>query len=127
MGNNTNRTTVSAFTTVQSGTPLTTIYNLYSLVTTILNGRGDLGRTERFSETDLSVNHRYKFGRDNRFTLEGFVDFRNLFDQANVLGINTNINSTNFTGGTGTTGGRSKKRLTFGLERPASSELAKPE
>jgi hypothetical protein len=93
-----NRTTVSAFTTVQSGTPLTTIYNLYSLGTTILNGRGDLGRTERFTETDFSVNHRYRFGRDNRLTLEGFLDIRNLFDESNVLGVSTNISGTNFTG-----------------------------
>jgi hypothetical protein len=96
-GSNTNRTTISSFTTIQSGTPLTTIYNLYSLTTTILNERGDLGRTEMFTETDLSVSHRYKFGRDNRFTFEGFVDFRNLFDEKNVLGAQTNISNVNFT------------------------------
>ncbi|MET0754084.1 MAG: TonB-dependent receptor [Pyrinomonadaceae bacterium] len=104
-GTNTNRTTISSFTTIQSGTPLTTIYNLYSLGTTILFGRGDLGRTEMFTETDLSVNHRYKFGRDNRFTLEAFVDFRNLFDEDNALGAQTNISSVNFSGGTAVTGG----------------------
>ena len=100
MGSATNRTTVSAFTTIQSGTPLTTIYNLYSLGTTILNGRGDLGRTERFTETDFSVNHRYKFGRDNRFTLEGSLDIFNLFNESNVLGAQTNISSTNFSAAT---------------------------
>jgi hypothetical protein len=99
-GNNTNRTTVSAFTTIQSGTPLTTIYNLYSLGTTILNGRGDLGRTEMFTETDLSISHRYRFGRDNRFTFEPFIDIRNLFDEDNVLGVQTNISTTNFTAAT---------------------------
>ncbi len=104
-GNNSNRTTVSAFTTFQSGTPLTTIYNLYSLGTTILFGRGDLGRTEMFSETDFSVSHRYRFGRDNRFTLEPFVDIRNLFNEANVLAVQANINTTNFTGSLGLTGG----------------------
>ena len=95
----TNRTTVSAFTTIQSGTPLTTVYDLYQLGTTILFGRGDLGRTEMFTESDLSVNHRYKFGRDNRFTLEGFVDFRNVFNEKNVLGVQTIYSSTTFTGG----------------------------
>ncbi len=95
-GNDTNRTTLSSFTTIQSGTPLTTIYNLYSLGTTILNGRGDLGRTETFTETDLSISHRYKFGRDNRFILEPYMDLRNLFDESNVLGVNTNISATNF-------------------------------
>lgn len=103
--NNINRTSVSAFTTIQSGTPLTTIYNLYSLGTTILNGRGDLGRTETFTETDLSINHRYKFGRDARYTIEAFVDIRNLFDESNVTGVQTNISSTNFSAATLRTGG----------------------
>jgi hypothetical protein len=96
-----NRTTFSAFTSIQSGTPLTTIYNLYSLGTTILFGRGDLGRTEVFTETDFSINHRYKFGRDNRFTLEPFIDIRNLFDEKNVTQFQTNISGANFTGSTG--------------------------
>lgn len=104
-GSNTNRTTVSAFTTIQSGTPLTTIYNLYSLGTTVLFERGDLGRTEMFTETDFSVNHRYKFGRDNRFTFEAFLDMRNLFDEKNTLGIQTNISATNFSAGTLRAGG----------------------
>jgi Carboxypeptidase regulatory-like domain/TonB dependent receptor/TonB-dependent Receptor Plug Domain len=91
-----NKTTVSGFTTFQSGTPNTTIYNLYSLGTTILNKRGDLGRTEMFTESDLGISHSYKFGRDNRLTLQPYVDIRNLFDEKNVLGIQTNISSTNF-------------------------------
>ena len=96
-GNGVNRTGINAFTTIQSGTPLTTIYNLYSLGTTILNGRGDLGRTEMFTETDIGINHRYKFGRDNRFAIEGFLDIRNLFNESNVLGVQNNISSVNFT------------------------------
>ncbi|MBK7932323.1 MAG: TonB-dependent receptor [Acidobacteria bacterium] len=97
--NGVNRTSVNAFTTIQSGTPLTTIYNLYSLGTTILNGRGDLGRTEMFTETDIGINHRYKFGRDNRFAIEGFLDIRNLFNESNVLGVQNNISGVNFAGG----------------------------
>jgi len=97
-----NRTTVSAFTTLQSGTPLTTIYDLYSLGSTILFGRGDLGRTEMFTETDLSISHRYKFGRDNRLTLEPYIDIRNLFDEKNVLQVQNSISSTTFTGGSAT-------------------------
>jgi hypothetical protein len=92
-GSSSNRTTVSAFTTIQSGTPLTTIYTTYAVTTAILNGRGDLGRTEMFTETDFSVSHRYKFGRDNRFTIEPFVDIRNLFDEKNVLTVDTTIST----------------------------------
>jgi hypothetical protein len=95
-GSKSNQTTVSAFTTVQSGTPLTTIYNLYSLGTTILNGRGDLGRTEMFTETDLGISHRYKFGRDNRFGIEPFLNIINLFDEKNALRIDATISTANF-------------------------------
>jgi hypothetical protein len=95
-GNASNRTTVSSFTTIQSGTPLTTIYTLYAVTSAILNSRGDLGRTEMFTETDLSVSHRYKFGRDNRFTFEPFIDIRNLFDEKNELGVDTTLSSLDF-------------------------------
>ncbi len=95
-GNSANRTTLSAFTTLQSGTPLTTIYNLYSLGTTILYGRGDAGRTEMFTETDFNISHRYKFGRDNRFTLEPFVDIRNIFNEDNELTRQMAISTVNF-------------------------------
>jgi hypothetical protein len=88
-----NATTVSAFTTWQSGTPLTTQYTLYAVTSALLNSRGDLGRTEAFTETDLSINHRYRFGRDNRLTFEPFVDIRNLFDEENVLTVDTVIST----------------------------------
>jgi hypothetical protein len=93
-----NQTTLSAFTTVQSGTPLTTIYNLYALGTTILNERGDLGRTEMFTETDFGVSHRYRFGRDNRFAIEPFLNIINLFDEKNALRADTTISTVDFRG-----------------------------
>lgn len=85
MGSKSNKTTFSAFTVFESGTPITTIYNLYALGTTILNGRGDLGRTEMFTETDFSVSHTYKFGGDNRFSIQPYMDIRNLFNERNEL------------------------------------------
>jgi hypothetical protein len=97
--NGNNQTTVTAFTSIQSGVPLTTIYNLYSLGTTILFGRGDLGRTEAFTETDLGISHRYKFGRDNRFTFQPYIEIRNLFDEKNVLSTQNSISTQNFTAG----------------------------
>lgn len=96
LGKNTNATTISAFTTAQSGTPLTTIYTNYAVTTAILFGRGDLGRTEMYTETDLAVSHRYKFGRDSRFTLEPFINIRNLFGEQNVATIQNSISSTDF-------------------------------
>ena len=104
-GNGLNKTTVSGFTTVQSGSPLTTIYTLYSVTSAILNSRGDLGRTEIFSESDLSVSHKYKFGRDARFTLEPYVEIRNLFDERNEIARQTTISNTNFNAGSLTAAG----------------------
>jgi hypothetical protein len=83
----TNSTEISGFTTILSGTPVTTRYGVFGVDGQILNGRGDLGRTEMFTQTDLGIRHRYRFGRDNRFSLVGMVDVLNLFDEANVTGI----------------------------------------
>lgn len=88
-----NATTVSAFTTIQSGTPLTTIYTQYAVTTAILHGRGDLGRTEKFTETDLAVSHVYRFGSDGKYKFEPYIQFRNLFDEANVTTAQTTISS----------------------------------
>ncbi len=95
-GNNVHRTSVSAFTTIQSGTPLTTIYTNYAVTSAILYGRGDLGRTGMFTETDLNVGHTYKFGRDNKFALQGFLNITNLFDEKNDIAYQTTISNTDF-------------------------------
>lgn len=98
-------TSVSAYVTVASGTPLTTVYSLYSIQNSILFGRGDLGRTETLSETDLRAAHRYLFGRDGRFAVEPFIVVLNLFDQSAETGRQTQISATNFTATTLTQGG----------------------
>jgi len=97
-GRNNNSTELSFFTTAQSGTPLTTQYTLYS-ATAILNGRGDLGRTEKFTETDVNIGHKYRFGSEDRLTLAFDFNIRNLFDESNELGRQTLVSSTNFNGG----------------------------
>lgn len=104
-GSKTNSTEVSAFTTMQSGTPVTTFYQLYSVTTTLYDKRGDLGRTEKFTETDFAVRHRYRFGRDGKFIIEPFVNIRNLFNERNVLTKATLLSSTNFSASSLTTGG----------------------
>ena len=94
----TNSTEISGFTTFASGTPLTTRYTVFGVAGQILNGRGDLGRTEMFTQTDLGLRHRYRFGRDNRFILVGTLDILNVFDEKNVLGVFEAITSTGLTG-----------------------------
>ena len=76
-----NTTEFSTFFAAQSGTPLTTNAVVFGYDNILLKGRGDLGRSDFFTQTDFAVRHRYKFGRDNRFTLVGEVDVLNLFNQ----------------------------------------------
>jgi hypothetical protein len=93
----TNSTEISGFTTAQSGTPITTRYTVFGVAGQILNGRGDLGRTEMFTQTDLGLRHRYRFGRDNRFAMVGSIDILNLFDEKNVLAVDENFSTTGIT------------------------------
>lgn len=87
-GSKTNSTELSFFQTVQSGTPQTTFISIASTQIP-LSKRGDLGRTETFSQSDFSLSHRYRFGRDDRFTLVGEVNVLNAFNENNVTGLNT--------------------------------------
>jgi len=91
-----NTTEFQLFTTVQSGTPLTTVVDILGISTVPLYGRSDLGRTEAYTQTDFAIRHRFRFGRDNRFTLVAEADAINLFNEGNVLGINNLISITDF-------------------------------
>jgi hypothetical protein len=68
---------------------------LFNIDNMILNGRGDLGRTEAFTQTDFALHHRYRFGSSERFSLVFDLDILNVFNEANVLTIFDNISSTN--------------------------------
>lgn len=80
-----------------SGTPLSTRFTFYG-ADTFLFGRGDLGRTEKFTQSDLAITHRYRFGRDNRFSLTAEMNITNLFDQSSVTDVFTNISTSDFAG-----------------------------
>lgn len=88
-GSKTNSTEFGFFQTVQSGTPQTTFIGFSNVASTIFTERGDLGRTPTFSQTDLSVSHKYRFGRDNKFTMVGDLNILNLFDQDTVTSLFT--------------------------------------
>lgn len=92
LGKKNNSTEFSLFTTIASGTPKTTFFTFYR-AGTILNGRGDLGRTETFTQTDAAITHRYKFGRDSRFTFALDFNVINLFNERNVIAVNQSITS----------------------------------
>ncbi len=96
MGSRTNSTDFSYFQTFQSGTPQSTLAAFHSTGTPIfVNERGDLGRTEMLTQTDFSVSHKYKFGRDSRFTLAADLNILNLFDEANVTSYFTTLSAVN--------------------------------
>jgi hypothetical protein len=91
-----NTTEFQLFTTVQSGTPVTSVVDIFSIDTVVLTKRGDLGRTETFTQSDFAIRHRYRFGRDNRFTLVAETDVLNLFNEANETNRVNLINVTNY-------------------------------
>lgn len=86
----------STFVTAQSGTPVTTRVDLIDNAYIPLFGRGDRGRTEMFTQTDASASYRYRFGRDNGYSLQFNVDVLNLFNEANVLARRELISTHNF-------------------------------
>lgn len=88
-----NSTEFSMFTTAQSGTPVTTRFNFYGINNTTLTTRGDLGRTEAFTQTDLGLRHKYRFGTSERFTMVFDLDILNLFNESNELGRDELYNS----------------------------------
>jgi outer membrane receptor protein involved in Fe transport len=92
-----NETDFTVAQIAQSGTPLSTRITLF-FADTFLFDRGDLGRTERFTQTDAAISHRYKFGRDNRFGLELSANVTNLFNENNVTDVFTTISSSNLSG-----------------------------
>ncbi|REJ77635.1 MAG: hypothetical protein DWQ47_14785 [Acidobacteria bacterium] len=81
---NSNNTEFKGFFIGQSGTPISTRVSFYG-ADTFLNQRGDLGRTEMFTQTDFAVSHKYRFGRDDKFTLALDLDILNLFNEDNVV------------------------------------------
>jgi hypothetical protein len=95
MWGNNQSTEFSGFTTLQSGTPLTTVISLHSLNPTVVTGLGDLGRTEMFTQTDLAIRHKYRFAEKYTFVAE--MDFLNLFNEQNELQRQTTLSPTNLT------------------------------
>ncbi|HEX8608887.1 MAG TPA: hypothetical protein VF679_09650, partial [Pedobacter sp.] len=94
-GSKANSTDVSFFTTAQSGLPQTSFVSVFHIPIP-LGARNDLGRTERFTQTDLNLSHRYRFGRDDRFALAFDVNVLNVLNEHNVLGLDTNLSQNSY-------------------------------
>jgi len=69
-----------------SGTPLTTEVYMVSSVPINVNGRGDMGRTPVYSQTDFLVAHEFKpSSQHERLRLKLEFNIRNLFNQSTVI------------------------------------------
>ena len=95
-GRSSHATEFSTFFTAQSGTPVTSYYQFYS-ANAVLNGRGDLGRTEAYTQTDFALRHKYRM--TERFTVTFDLDFLNLFNESNELGRFTVVSPANLNAG----------------------------
>jgi len=73
-------TDLSGSQLVYSGTPVSTRAE-FLFAEHIVFGRGDLGRTDAFSQTDLLLTHRVNLGE--RFRLKFTMNVQNLFDERN--------------------------------------------
>jgi hypothetical protein len=88
-------TNIGVFQQVMSGGPKSTTISLLGYSPVFVNGRGDLGRMPTTSQTDLALNHEFRFGGTHRFGINLNID--NLFNQAGVLNITTTPYRNNFT------------------------------
>jgi outer membrane receptor protein involved in Fe transport len=84
-GSKSNSTSFNVFYQIGSGTPVTSRVRLGGVTGMVLNGRGDLGRTEAFSQTDFGLTHKYRFGKENRFAVAFDVNVLNAWNEANEL------------------------------------------
>ncbi len=91
-----NTTEFKTFFTAQSGTPVTTFVTVAGYNSIIKTERGDMGRTDFYTQADLGISHRYRFGRDNRYSFVFDLDVLNLFDQNAVTDFFNNSDLTNY-------------------------------
>jgi hypothetical protein len=73
-------TTVGPFLRINSGVPVSTLVQDVQNIPLFVNGRGDLGRTPVFSNTDLLLTHEIKFGESAK-RLHFELNCQNLFNQ----------------------------------------------
>lgn len=72
-------TDIGGFFRVMSGTPITTQVMTTNSIPFYVNGRGDMGRTPVFNQTDLVVGHSFKVGEGKALRVE--MNMLNIFNQ----------------------------------------------
>jgi len=76
-------TQVGVFFRASSGTPVSTKVQSFNSLSFYPNGRGDMGRTPTWTQTDAMIAHEFKFGEVKRLRLE--FNATNLFSQKTSL------------------------------------------
>jgi hypothetical protein len=84
-GNKANTTDFNIFYQASSGTPVTTRTRIAFVSGQIVSARGDLGRLNMFSQTDIGLTHKYRFGADSRYAVAFDINVLNLWNQAGEL------------------------------------------
>lgn len=74
-------TELGTFFRATSGTPMTTQVNTGNGIPMYVDGRGDMGRTPFFTQTDLMVAHVFKLGKSESQSLRFEFNMINLFNQ----------------------------------------------
>jgi hypothetical protein len=75
---------------LMSGTPLTTEVDVISSTPVYVNGRGDMGRTPVYSQTDFLFSHEFGFGESAR-KVRFEANVTNLFNQSTVTNRSQNL------------------------------------
>ena len=104
-----NSTELSASFIGLSGTPTSTQIAIYG-ANVFPFGRGDLGRSPVFTQTDMALSHTYRFGDDGRLGLKFEVNALNVFNENNVTSVFQLISPDSLTG------------TTFGFTNAATAE-----
>ncbi len=74
-------TEIGGFFRAMSGTPMTTQVNTNNGIPMYVEGRGDMGRTPIFNQTDLLIAHELKIGKSETKKLRFEFNIINLFNQ----------------------------------------------
>ena len=82
------QTDLSVFQTAYSGTPLSS--EVTYIVPVFFNGRGDLGRTPVYTQTDVLIAHTYSISERVKAKVD--MNVINALNQATVVGLTTRIN-----------------------------------
>jgi outer membrane receptor protein involved in Fe transport len=73
-----------------SGTPLSTVVNTINQIPVFVKGRGDLGRTPVFTQTDLLIAHNVKMSGQKKVGIE--FNIQNLFNQKTARHVFSSLN-----------------------------------